>query len=140
LDSNPDLRERITRWDDIRRDEFTSALTTFAALATGGLGFSDESFAHKHSGDYSVWLAVALVVFWVGLIAAGGCTVTRLLDARSIAQKQRSELRGASDSDLDLQLEWTRRLGRWSWWLLWVLIGAVGVGACCLTIYFELAY
>ena len=50
---NP-LMKKIRRWDDIRRQQFGAALTTFIALATGGVGYCAKSITDEKTG-FSWW-------------------------------------------------------------------------------------
>ncbi|MGD1032290.1 MAG: hypothetical protein ABSA05_14245 [Opitutaceae bacterium] len=131
------LTDRIRRWDDIRRSQFGVALTTFTALATGGIGYcaklitdQKDAFPCRASG----WFLAAACAFGLGLLAGVLCTWTRLWDARLTARKLRRQDEGAPKSELDEIQERFRFWGKITWVLLNALMLAVLIGIVCITV------
>jgi len=130
------LTTRIRRWDDIRRNQFGVALTTFTALATGGVGFSAKLIADdKVHFSYwaSSWFLISALAFGLGLLCGVFATWTRLRDARLTARKLHQQNKGATSDELNSIESKFKFWGSVTWFLFHTLVLAVSIGIICLT-------
>jgi hypothetical protein len=134
--SDPKQTNKIQRWDDIRRNQFGVALTTFIALATGGIGYCAKLIADEKvnfSCCTSLLFVMAAAAFGFGLIIGVFTTLTRLKDARLTARKHHRESAGATDDELDQITKDFEFWGKLSWMLLNGLVGCVLIGIVSIT-------
>ena len=128
--------KRIQRWDDIRRSQFGVALTTFTALATGGVGYCAKLISDERSHFScwaSFWFLIATIMFGFGLLAGVFCTWTRLRDARLTAQKHHRANKGATADELN---RIKAKMDFWStftWFLFHTLVLLVAIGIICIS-------
>jgi hypothetical protein len=134
--SKDDLLSKIRRWDDIRRAQFGVALTTFTALATGGLGYCGKLISQEHiffpAKSTKYCFIGSAIMFGVGLLCGVTCTLTRLLDSRWTAKKHHRQKDGAASVELDRIKKVIKRYENATWTLLYVLTGMVFLGVVCL--------
>jgi hypothetical protein len=125
------LPNKVRRWDDICRNQFGVALTTFTALATGGVGYSAKLIADEkvHFSCWaSFWFLIAAVAFAVGLLGGVFATWTRLRDARLTARKHNREKEGATIEELKRIEAKFEFWGSVTWFLFHTLVLAVSIG------------
>jgi hypothetical protein len=131
-ESGDALEKKMQRWDDIRRSQFGVALTTFTALATGGVGYCARLLADDRIDHFtcraSFWLVLSGCAFGLGLLAGVFCTWTRLWDARLTASLHHATNQGASQYErgqIETKFEFW---GSVTWILFHTLVIAVSLG------------
>ena len=142
--ADPELSNKIRRWDDIRRNQFGLALTTFTALATGGVGYCAKLIADEkvHFSSWaSFWFLLAAIAFGVGLLVGVFTTWTRLRDSRLTAQKLHRRNEGASPGEISQITAKSRCWESATWFLFHTLVVCVSVGiisiTCCIGVMYH---
>jgi hypothetical protein len=133
-----DLRERLQRYEKLRREQLGTSITLIQGLAAAGVAFcvshiADEKvrFTDK-TGSVLFVVACSLFVLTVGLCML--TTFTRLRDFRGTAKKLRAELDGVAASELKLLADKNRKLGRRTWLLFRVQSVAFLLGVLILAL------
>jgi len=124
-------RGGFVRWQQVTRNQFSSASNVILALATGLLAFhSNLLLDRKLSVGCAFGFAVAaLFILSVSVASALLCAVSRLWDFRLTAQIARRRAEG--ETDLRESRDQSKTLGQLSWGLFWVQIVFFGLGAGC---------
>lgn len=109
-----DTAEKANRWDETRREQFSSLTSLVLTLATALVAFQTSLFV-GNNGAWAPgqWLALFSLLLLVGSIACGlWCAWSRLNDFRLTAQIARG------GSDVSAQRKQADSKGETSWTLL----------------------
>lgn len=121
------LRERVARWDQIRREHFSFTINLFLTFAIGALGFLAAMLLSGGFHSFTPFQQEMFVHSFgvLGVSAASGvaATISRLCDFRLTAQIVRRPFNAQKPLTahwLRTARKWTDWLGDFSWAAFWI--------------------
>ncbi len=118
-------KEKVSKWDEIRRSQLGVALTLIFGLASGGLAFCSSLLTAEKPPFTAIgagYFRTAFILFVITVGVSVAATITRLTDFRLTALKLRSELRESCACYIKLLGTATRFLGHATWILFYAQI------------------
>ncbi len=119
------------RWQKTRIDQLSHVNYLILTFSLAALGFAvsllpDDKFDRVVGSLHSYRLSLLLFVLSIGL--GIWCAINRLRDFRSTARRARLEYEGGNQCEVESLRFFTKKLGEWSWGILWCQIGFFGAG------------
>lgn len=137
-------KESFVRWQGITITQLGYVINLILTFGTAALGFAltlikDKDFAPQNFAKRLLSGSIALLL--VSIIFGIVCVVNRLADFRKTTRIARDREQwkrdGLSDTEIDNQLnsrrQTTKTLGKITWWLFWLQIGAFAFGVLSLS-------
>lgn len=137
------LSGRFIRWQKQTIRQLSFAINLFAGLSVACLGFGvsflrEASFSP--SQGYAILYLVSIVFLGVSVLCGVAATVTRLLDFRATAKKLRQRQADSSMVEIAVSDAEAKALGKATWRLFWILLGAWLMGVAGLLVSFFSVY
>src|SRR5438876_865758 len=129
--------DKVTKWEDRRREYLGSAITLLLGLSSASLAFCGGLLTQESVklGGWRTYLFIAAVFFFVlALLASLIVTFTRLHDARATVEIVRKEREGMAAVYLASLRSDAHRLGAFTWRLLYIQASTFFIGALLLLV------
>jgi hypothetical protein len=117
-----DKRAAFERWHDHQVEQLGASSNTLFVLASAGLGYSlallsgsNQSLAENNTGSILLFTCAFAVSFLLGFLSI----FNRLEDFRKTKQRHRLRDESPDDAELMTMYRTTRRIGAWTWGLLY---------------------
>jgi len=129
--------DRYVRWQSQAIAQLSFAINLFATLSVGALGFGvsllrDVSF--HPTGINACAFLLSLVVLLVSALIGVSAVITRLIDFKRTAHKIRLAQKGAPAEEIEAVGAETKKLGKATWCLFWLLLVSFGLGVAGLVV------
>ncbi len=121
-------KNRYIRWQQIRIDQMGKVINLIMGLSTFNLGFL-LNFISNHESPFACWqkwlFGISLFIVLLSIIFGVAVSLNRLYDFRWTAKKVGIKERVIVDSqDSNYYGEKASKLGKCTWKLLWLQLGA----------------
>jgi hypothetical protein len=129
--------ERLTQWEDSRREYLSGAIALLFGLSSASLAFCSSLLTKntiKLGGWRTGFFLSAVACFIFALLASLLVTFTRLQDARTTANIVRKEGESMTSGYIERLRSKAHLWGRLTWWLLYVQLAAFSAGALLLLV------
>jgi hypothetical protein len=129
--------ERLTRWEEKRREYFGGAVVLIFGLSSASLAFCGALLTQdsvKLGGSRTACFIVAVVFFILALIASVFVHFTRLQDARMTAKIVRKDGESMIAGYIERMRSRAHFWGKMTWFLLYCQLVTFSAGACFMLI------
>jgi hypothetical protein len=129
--------ERLSQWEDRRREYLSSAIALLFGLSSASLAFCSVLLtkdAIKFGGGRTGFFLLAIASFILALLASLLVTFTRLQDARTTANIVRKDGESMTSGYIERLRSKAHLWGRFTWWLLYIQLGTFSAGTLFLLI------